>query len=414
MTDNDTSISTTKPAPRGTYALALPWDLNAIGGVTQVVVGLHDMIARDGRMTPCILVASWPDTEPVARVDSDGRHEVRMRVRNPLSGRFLVPGILRYLLALPAELRRVRTLVRRHSLEVVNCHYIGTSEFTWIIAKRVGLFRGKVILSLHGLDIRSLARLRGIRKALWRWVLSRADAVVACSDGLAEETRAAFHLSEGQVCTIHNGVDLDRVYSMVQSEPKADLRGAPALLNLGTLEHKKGHDLLLRAYSDVVKHYPRAHLTIMGRRAETADETVRLMRELGLEQCITICEDASHETALTALRDSDIFVLSSRNEAFSVALLEAGAFGKPIVATDVCGVAELIEDGITGLRVPPEDVEALTNGILRLLSHPEAAAELGRQVKQVVRTRFTLEANCESYLRLALSGPRITAGTPAG
>lgn len=414
MTDKDTSASATKPAPRGTYALALPWGLDAIGGVTQVVVGLHDMIERDGRMRPCILVASWPDTEPVERVDREGRQEVRMRVRNPLTGRFLVPGILRYLLALPAELRRVRTLVRRYSLEVVNCHYIGTSEFTWIIAKRLGLFRGKVILSLHGLDIRSLARLRGIRKALWRWVLCRADAVVACSDGLAEETRAAFQLSEAQVCTIHNGVDLNQVCSMVQSEPKADLRGAPALLNLGTLEHKKGHDLLLRAYSEVVKRYPHAHLTIMGRRAETADETVRLMRELGLEQYITICEDATHETALTALRDSDIFVLSSRNEAFSVALLEAGAFGKPIVATDVCGVAELIEDGITGLRVPPEDVEALTNGMLRLLSHPEVAAEFGRQVKQVVRTRFTLEANCDRYLRLALSSPRTTAGASAG
>src|SRR5207237_5173582 len=116
--------------------------------------------------------------------------------------------------------------------EVVNCHYVGSCEFTWIVAKWLGLFKGKVFLSLHGLDIRTLATLRGFRRTLWGWALRQADAIVACSEGLAAETIAEFQLSREKVITIHNGVDAGRLARMEAATPAVERTApGPALLN---------------------------------------------------------------------------------------------------------------------------------------------------------------------------------------
>ena len=382
--------------------LALPWDPDAIGGVSSVVLGLYDTLEKDGRTTPRILVASWGDKIPIERLGDQGVRLIQARVRGPTGKGSVVADLLRYAICLPGEFHRIRSMVRRYAIEVVNCHYIGSAEVTWVLAKYLRIYRGKVLLSLHGLDIRNLAKLRGIRRAIWRWTLLHADGVVACSDGLSEETRDDFELPKEQVTTIHNGVDAQRLAQIAAGVPSGDSSShGPQLLNLGTFEHKKGHDILLKAFRSVVDRYPQAHLTIMGRRSDCAEATSRLVRELGLDGHTTIRVDVPHQVAMHALQQTDIFVLSSRNEAFSIALLEAGALGKPIVATEVCGVAELIKDGITGLRVPPEDVAALTKGILRLLDDRSRALDYGHRLRDLVQSEFTLEENCRRYLELS-------------
>ena len=398
--------------PQETYLLVLPWDLHGDpGGVNQVVKSLYDGIARDGRLVPRVLALSWDALAPVEEIDAAGRSVIRFRVRGLIERGSFLASVVRYLVLLPRELWRVWRLVRRYHVAVVNCHYIGTSEITWVIAKMAGVFRGKVILSLHGRDIRTLAMLTGIRRRLWRWTLQRADAVVACSEGLAIETMSEFRLQPLHVVTIHNGFDYERLARPPGPDESTPLRhgNGPSLLNLGTLEHKKGHDLLLRAFQNVVDRFPNAHLTIMGRGAETTASTLRLVEDLGLNHQVTIRIEAPHDVALSTLKAADVFVLSSRNEAFSVALLEAGAFGKPIVATDVCGVAELIQDRVTGILVPPESVDGLTRGILAMLDDPKAAAEYGRRLRERVSTKFGAEQTCRSYLRLAGYAPPESA-----
>lgn len=394
--------------PQGTYLLVLPWELRGdAGGVNQVVKSLYDGISRDGRLLPRVLVLSWDALAPVEEFDAAGRSVIRFRVRGLIERGSLLASVVRYLVFLPRELWRLRQLVRQYHVAVVNSHYIGTSEITWAIAKMVGIFRGKVFLSLHGRDIRTLAMLTGIRHRLWRWALQRADAVVACSEGLAIETMNEFRLQPRQVLTIHNGFDYERLAKLLEPNESTPLRhgNGPSLLNLGTLEHKKGHDLLLRAFREVVDKFPNAQLTIMGRSAESTELTLQLVEDLGLKYHVTIRIDAPHELALGALKAADVFVLSSRNEAFSVALLEAGAFGKPIVATDVCGVAELIEDRVTGILVPSESVDGLAQGILAMLNDPKAAVEYGRRLRKRVSAKFSADQTCRRYLRLAGYAP---------
>ena len=394
--------------PQQTYLLVLPWNLQGdAGGVNQVVRTLYDGISRDGRLVPRVLALSWDASAPVEVFDEAGRSVIRFRVRGLHERGSFLASVARYLVLLPRELWRLRRFVRRYRVAVVNLHYIGTSEITWTIARMLGIFRGKVFLSLHGRDIRTLAGLEGIRRSLWRWVLQRADAVVACSEGLANETIKEFRLQPGDVVTIHNGFDSVRLARLLAPDESTAMRRGkgPSLLNLGTLEHKKGHDLLLRAFRNVVDSFPDAHLTIMGRSAETTASTLQLVEDLGLNDRVTIRIEAPHDVALSALKAADMFVLSSRNEAFSVALLEAGAFGKPIVATDVCGVAELIQDRVTGILVPPESVDGLTQGILAMLGDPKAAAEYGRRLRERVFSKFSADQTCRNYLQLAGYAP---------
>jgi|SoiMethySBSTD1v2_1073268.scaffolds.fasta_scaffold52359_1 glycosyltransferase involved in cell wall biosynthesis len=402
------SDSPNSDAQRDAYVLVLPWDPRGdIGGVNQVVCSLYDGIARDGRLVPHAVVSSWDAVTPTRERDPAGRSIIKFRLISPSSREPSILGALRYALRLPGQLRRLRRFVKEQRVAVANCHYIGASDPVWVLAKTLGVFRGKVFLSLHGRDIRTLAETKGLRWHFWRWVLKRADAVVACSVGLAKETTEKFRLSTDHVVTIHNGFDTARLGTPTvgDASPAASWRTAPQLLNLGTFEHKKGHDVLLRAFRRVVDAVPKAHLTIMGRRAETTDSTLRLVDELRLQDNVTIRIDVPHEVALDALRTADLFVLPSRNEAFSIALLEAGAYGKPVVATDVCGVAELIENDRTGVLVPSENVDRLAAGILNMIADPSRAIAYGRELRRRVMTQFSADETCRGYLRLAGVGP---------
>lgn len=388
---------------RSSYLLVLSWDLTATGGVNQVVLGLYDALRADGRLVPHVLVTASETGTARAERDAAGRSLIRARVRAITSDRPTLREAIAFVLTLPAQLWRLRALVKKYRVAVVNCHYVGGSDLTWAIAKRLGIFRGKLMLSVHGLDVRTVVRITGVRRLLWRWTLRQVDAIVACSQALAAETAQGFGLPPSRVMTIHNGVDAAAI-AAVAAAGKGDAarsNGGPRVLNLATFEHKKGHDVLLAAFKLVLERRPDAHLTIMGRRADTADATCRRVTDLGLTDRVSLHMDAPHAAALRALGAADLFVLSSRNEGFAVVLLEAGALSRPIVATNVCGVTELIQDGVTGIIVPAEDPHALAEGMLRALQDREGAAARSRRLQEVVTTRFTTAATCRGYLQLA-------------
>jgi L-malate glycosyltransferase len=389
------------PMQQGTYLIVLPWELEAVGGVNQAVLELYRCFDAANGLKPRILVPDGHAAEPVDSVGPKGHRGTRMKARAPFYDRPLAHELVGFAAVFPAEWSRIRTLVNRHGVRVVNFHYIGSYALTWLLAKMTGAFSGKIILSLHGLDIRTISMLRGLRRLIWRNALEAADSVVACSQGLAEETIESMQLSGRNVVVIHNGVQGERLHALANTEGLPAREGAaPHLVNLGTFEHKKGHDILLRAFARVVERFATARLTIMGRRADTYESTRALLAELRLEDRVDLRLDAPHEVALALLRNADLFVLPSRNEAFSIALLEAGAMGKPVVAANVCGVPELIDEHKSGVLVPRDDVDALAAGILHVLEDPVAAQAYGQALQRRVLEQFSSEATFSKYLCL--------------
>ena len=139
---------------------------------------------------------------------------------------------------------------------------------------------------------------------------------------------------------------------------------------------------------EVVKEVPDARLALAGGGPERAYlETVATCNGVG-ESVEWL---GNLDDVIPLLTSSDVFVNPSWSESFPYSVLEAMAVGSPIVATDVGGCAEAIEDQVTGLLIPPQDRVALAGALIGLLQASDHAAELGARARARQRAAFTLE-----------------------
>jgi glycosyltransferase involved in cell wall biosynthesis len=206
---------------------------------------------------------------------------------------------------------------------------------------------------------------------------------------------------------IYNGVDLDRYdhqepcctlreeYGM---EPSSSIVGV-----VGRLELEKGHPTLLEAWPIVLRSVPEAYLIVVGEgsRLDALHEVARDLRIL-------------HRVVFTGRRDDipavtaafDVAVLPSYREAQGLTILEAMALSRPVVASNVGGIPEMIHDGETGLLVPPHDPQALAGAIVRLLRDHQLADTLGRAGHDLVHDRFCVELMVKAVQELYTLGAR--------
>jgi GalNAc-alpha-(1->4)-GalNAc-alpha-(1->3)-diNAcBac-PP-undecaprenol alpha-1,4-N-acetyl-D-galactosaminyltransferase len=163
---------------------------------------------------------------------------------------------------------------------------------------------------------------------------------------------------------------------------------SPTLIAIGRLHSVKGFDLAIAAFAKLRDKHPDWHLTILGEGPNRA-ELEELRSKLQLTDCVHFLGQVQNVNAY--LHQADIFVLSSRFEGFPMALCEAMACGLPVVATDcLSGPREIITDGVDGMLVAMEDVDALANGMDILMSDPAKRQQLARAAPQIL-DRFGLE-----------------------
>jgi glycosyltransferase involved in cell wall biosynthesis len=168
------------------------------------------------------------------------------------------------------------------------------------------------------------------------------------------------------------------------------LRRTPArrVVVVANLRPEKGHDVLLRAASHIVRRFPDARFDVVGDGPERRSLEA-LSDELGLRGFVSF---AGHREDVAArLAAADICVHPSRSEAFPNAVLEAMAAGLPIVASGVGGVIEVMRDGDTGLVVPPGDHNQLAHAIGRIMSTPTLARSLGKAARSEVAARYSFD-----------------------
>jgi len=191
---------------------------------------------------------------------------------------------------------------------------------------------------------------------------------------------------------IYNGVDLERYdhqepcctlreeYGM---EPHSQIVGV-----VGRLELEKGHPTLLEAWPHVLRACPDAYLMVVGE-GSRYDALQEIARELEIAHRVVFTGRRDDIPAVTAA--FDVAVLPSHREAQGLTILEAMALSRPVVASNVGGIPEMIQDGVTGLLVPPQDPPALATAIVRLLSDHQLADVLGRAGHDLVHDRFCVE-----------------------
>jgi glycosyltransferase involved in cell wall biosynthesis len=217
-------------------------------------------------------------------------------------------------------------------------------------------------------------------------VLSRAvGRYIAVSEYLKRRLCATFGWPQSKVAVIFNGVDADRLCLPPDPELRRRLSrdgSRRVLLATARLDPEKGLDVLLRA----ARRLDGAQVVIAGEGPERP-ALQALAASLGLGDRVDFLGHREDVPALLACCDA--YVLPSRNEAFALGALEAMAAGRPVAASAVGGVGELIDDGRTGLLVAPGDADALAHALRRLLEQPALTERLTRAAAARARERFS-------------------------
>jgi glycosyltransferase involved in cell wall biosynthesis/GT2 family glycosyltransferase len=227
------------------------------------------------------------------------------------------------------------------------------------------------------------------RRIVERLVTARVATWIAVSPDVSRGLVQTLGAPGDRVRTVLNGVAVDRQASGRESSD--DIRPAEAartgrlLVMLAQLRPQKRHEILLEALTTL----PEDVTAVLAGDGPERPRIEARVAELGLGSRVHLAGFVEDVRAL--LDGADIVVLPSRFEGLPLALLEAMAVGRPIVATDVPGTRELVTDGQTGLLVRPDDPDQLANAIRRLLDDPDLARRLGEAGREQVTERFGLD-----------------------
>jgi glycosyltransferase involved in cell wall biosynthesis len=217
-----------------------------------------------------------------------------------------------------------------------------------------------------------------------RAIASFAHRHIAISRGLARYLEEVEGFDGSSFEVVHYGIEPDGV-------PTPYAAGEPRLLCVGRLIPIKGHIVLLRAFAEARRQVPALRLDIAGR--GPLEPALRaLTKELGID-------DAVHFLGYVApiqgaIEDSAIIVVPSMGEGFGMVALEAMERARPVIAAEIGGLGELVEDGVTGYLVAPGEAEPLADAVVRLAANLPLAAEMGeagrrRALEQFLQERCT-------------------------
>jgi glycosyltransferase involved in cell wall biosynthesis len=287
-------------------------------------------------------------------------------------------------------------LIKKYRIDIIHSHMFGANMYGFLAAKLSG---AKIIQTVHGMDCLNSKKRMIAYRLMHRFI----DKIVTVSESLRVEFLKYTKVNQEKVFTIHNGIDINK-YSVSDGyiNKRAQLHlppACPVIGAVGNIKHVKGYDTLILAAAGVIERYPEARFLIVGETVKKHEqEKMRLdnlIKKLGLGNNVQFM--GYREDIYEILPVFDVYVLPSRSEGQSLALLEAMASGRSIVATDVGGNPLLIKHGISGILTPAEDHVSLGQQIIRVLDDKNFAAELGKNAREDAVRRFSVENMAAGY-----------------
>jgi len=226
--------------------------------------------------------------------------------------------------------------------------------------------------------------------------------ILVCQSDLRQARRHRL-APEEKMTVVLNGTDFRQELGADDiASKRSDLgwpSGQPVVGTVARLHRQKGVVNLLRAAPQILSTFPEIKIAVVGDGPQ-GGSLRREAQRLGLEGHLFFLGERKDAASVMAL--FDVFVLPSLWEGLPFVLVEAAALGKPIVATAVDGVPEILEDGKTGLLVPPKDPSALADAVIRLLKDKEEARRLGAMARTLVPPRFPLRRMIDQTQNLYL------------
>lgn len=278
----------------------------------------------------------------------------------------------------PRAVFDIARIVQRDRIDILHCHGYGASNFGRLLRLRFGI---PVIVHEHFVD----KSLPPYQRIIDRILAPATSSGLAVSNAVKEFLTGPRSVPRDRVQVLYNSVPKATARS---SDPSGTSRGLRVGI-VGRLDPVKGHVDFLAAAARVIQTVADAEFWIVGD-GELATELKSMAERLGLVEQVRFlghCDDVPQ-----LLGELDLLVACSHSEGFSLAAAEAMAHGLAVVGTDVGGIPEVVESGVTGILVPPGAPELLADAIERLLANDELRRKMGERGRERADTHFSMGA----------------------
>ncbi len=286
---------------------------------------------------------------------------------------------------------------RRANYDVIHIHGLSYHTFAATLAGK--WFHRKTLTKLANSGTASdIGKMRNDQQLLFaRYMLQTAlhcDRFVAINDMIVHELTAA-GVPAKKIVQLPNGVETDAI------TPKSNyaLHHPARLIFVGRLHAQKGLDVLLTAFQQLLKHRPTREvcLQLIGE-GPLRDELIRLAVRLDIARHVQFVGQT--DQVMECLQQADIFVLPSRAEGLSNALLEAMACGLPVIASDIPGNNDVVAHTHNGLLFAADDSNSLAQLLALLLDRPALRERLGKAARETVERNYSLNSVADRYIDL--------------
>jgi glycosyltransferase involved in cell wall biosynthesis len=292
----------------------------------------------------------------------------------------------------------MRKIVAEHQLDLVE--FPNWEGLGWLFSFRR---RVPVVVRLHtsSLESQLLKGTPPTRGDKWdarreRWLTTRADAIVTHSEAHRQRMAEELAIDSRRIAVVPHGIP---VYPHFRRPPPEHTD--PTVVYLGRMEKRKGTLDLLRAIPLVLREVPAARFVLIGADrphcpgGRTHAQFVREELPVEVQRRIQFEGPLPDEKVNQWLQTADLFVAPSLYESFGLIFLEAMRWGTPVVGTHAGGIPEVVQDGKTGLLVPPECPAELAQAIVSLLQNEGRRRELGDSARRRVESSFTVDLMAE-------------------
>ncbi len=373
-----------------------------LAGAQEVVRTLAEYLqANECTVTVC----AFQDGPMRAEIEKLG---IKVEILNrPRYSIVFLPMFLAEMLRIRRELAQ---LIETYHVDIIQTHILQVLDFLVLTLRRDTNLR-VVLWTMHNVEFlpewmpdqkqwfQRAKRL--IYRLLYRLLSRQVDGFIAVSDEVRQSLIRQIGPIQDKIFTVCNAVDLESFERSGNKTALCDQLGIAAHSQLvavvGRLTEQKGHTYLIDAAQSVVSSFPDTHFLLIGE-GELRDELQQQTQQARLLENVHFLGIRKDVPDLLAA--IDLFVLPSLWEGLSVALLEAMAASKPIVATAVAGTTQAMTHGETGMIVPPRNSQALAGAINQLLSDPAQAQALGQAARQHVVKNYGAQKQAEEHLAL--------------
>jgi glycosyltransferase involved in cell wall biosynthesis len=352
-----------------------------IGGVASVVGNLANFLISRGHQ---IFFLHPSDTTFLKRkTTKQGFPGFALRMQLPFGERHPAISLLAFSVFFPIGMYQIARLIRKHRIDIVNIHYPADCFFYLALCKRilgVGL-----ITSIHGADVFPDGTPPNKYSLAVRVLFSSSDLIVAPSRGFQQNFLTVFPKLNGKTTFIHNGINLTELNGLCAESTSK--RQTPYILCVSACKEQKAIDVLLHAFKQVQLIDPSIRLVVVGG-GPLREPLETLARSLGIQDRIEFVGQRIRSEVATLMRGCELFVLPSRFETFGIVILEAMACKKPVVATSVGGIPEIIEHQKNGILVEPDNPDALAAALVTVLKDPTLQRVIAKNGFDTVQKQF--------------------------